>query len=119
MLKGAIKLSNKQKEKLNQVKKASPLVGIIHSLKEEFHSLFEKSKNLGEGILKLIDWIEKAEPYYRNSVPMIKRWFGEIDRNLLKIRLSQSLISVNNRLLLLNPRTAGNQTLPLLCSIRS
>ncbi len=57
LLKGAVKLSNKQKEKLNQVKEASPLVGMMHSLKEEFHSLFEKSKNLGEGILKLIDWI--------------------------------------------------------------
>ena len=49
LLKGAVKLSNKQKEKLNQVKEASPLVGIMHSLKEEFHYLFEKSKNLGKG----------------------------------------------------------------------
>ena len=63
---------------MNQVKKASPLVGIMHSLKEEFHYLFEKSKNLGEGILKLINLLKKAEPYYRNSVPTIKRWFGEI-----------------------------------------
>jgi hypothetical protein len=73
LLKGAVKLSNKQKEKLNQVKEAWPLVGIMHSLKEEFNYLFEKSKNLGEGILKLINLLKKAEPYYRNSVPTIKR----------------------------------------------
>ena len=29
-------------------------------------------------MLKLIDWLEKAKPYYRNSVSTIKRWFGEI-----------------------------------------
>ncbi len=32
----------------------------MHSLKEEFHYLFEKSKDLGEGILKPINWIEKT-----------------------------------------------------------
>ncbi|MDB9509939.1 transposase [Kamptonema animale CS-326] len=85
LLKGAVKLSNKQKEKLNQVKEASPLVGIMRSLKEEFHYLFENSKNLGEGILKLINWIEKAEPYYRNSVPTIQRWFGIFLKNICNI----------------------------------
>jgi hypothetical protein len=38
-------LSNQQKEKLEQIKEASPLGGIMHSLKEEFHSLFENRKN--------------------------------------------------------------------------
>ena len=63
---------------MNQLKEASPLVGMMHSLKSEFHALFEKSKNLGEGMLKLIDLLEKAKPYYRNSVSTIKRGFGEI-----------------------------------------
>lgn len=40
LLKNAVKLSNKQKEKLNKVKEASQLVGVIHSLKSEFHALF-------------------------------------------------------------------------------
>jgi len=101
LLKGAVKLSNKQKEKLNQVKEASPLVGIMHSLKEEFHALFEKSKNLGEGILKLIDWIEKAEPYYRNSVPTIKRWFGEIVGYFERRTTNGIVEGINNKLKLL------------------
>jgi hypothetical protein len=50
----------------------------MHSLKSEFHALFEKSKNLGKGMLKLIDLLEKTKPYYRNNVSTIKRGFGEI-----------------------------------------
>ncbi|WP_333157828.1 hypothetical protein [Microcoleus sp. B9-D4] len=39
----------------------------MHSLKEEFHALFDKCKNLSAGILELIDWLKKAEPYYSLS----------------------------------------------------
>ena len=48
------------------------------SLKEEFHDLFERSKNLGEGTLELIDWLKKAEPYSQKSGTTIKRWLAEI-----------------------------------------
>jgi transposase len=47
-------------------------------LKEEFHDLFENSKDLGQGTLELIDWLKKAEPYYKKSVSTIKRWLAEI-----------------------------------------
>jgi len=33
---------------------------IASPLKEEFHSLFEKSNNLGDGILELTDWLKKG-----------------------------------------------------------
>ena len=68
LLKAEDNLSNKQKQKLKQVKDASPLIGIMHELKEEFRFLFEHSKNLGEGTLELIDWLKKAQPYYKKSV---------------------------------------------------
>jgi hypothetical protein len=48
-------LSPKPKAKLLQAKTASPLVEIMHSLKEEFHNLFENSCGWGEGTLGLID----------------------------------------------------------------
>ena len=47
LLKAEDNLSNKQKQKLKQVKEASPLIGIMHELKEEFRFLFEHSKNSG------------------------------------------------------------------------
>ena len=65
-------LSNKQKQKLKQLKEASPLIRIMHELKEEFRFLFEPSQNLGEGTLELIDWLKKAQPNYKKSVETIK-----------------------------------------------
>jgi hypothetical protein len=61
LLKAEDNLSNKQKhkQKLKQVKEASPLIGIMHELKEEFRFLFEPSQNLGEGTLELINWLKK------------------------------------------------------------
>lgn len=66
LLKAEDKLSDRQKEKLEKVKSASPLVGIMHFLKEEFHAIFENSKDWGKGTLELIDWLKKAEPYYHS-----------------------------------------------------
>ena len=88
---------------MNQVKEASPLVGIMYSLKKEFHSLFENTKNLGEGIVKLIDWIQKAEPYYRNTVPTIKRWFGEIVGYFERQTTNGVVEKINKKLKLLKP----------------
>lgn len=78
LLKAENKLSEEDQVKLKQVKDASLRVGAMHTLKEEFHSLFEKSNNLGDGILELTDWLKKAQPYYKKSVETIKRWLGEI-----------------------------------------
>jgi transposase len=73
LLKAENDLSSQQKLKLKQVKDASPLVGSMQILKEEFHTLFEKSNSLGDGILELTDWLKKAQPYYKKSVETIKR----------------------------------------------
>ena len=78
LLKAEKDLSSEQELKLKQVKKASGTLESMHILKEEFHSLFEKSNNLGDGILELTDWLKKAQPYYKKSVETIKRWLGEI-----------------------------------------
>jgi len=78
LLKAENDLSSQQKLNLKQVKDASPLVGTLHFLKEEFHTLFEKSNCLGDGILELTDSLKKAQPYYKKSVETLKRWLGEI-----------------------------------------
>jgi len=71
-------LSREQELKLKQVKNASEILENMQILKEEFHSLFEKSNNLGDGILELTNWLKKAQPYYKKSAATIKRWLGEI-----------------------------------------
>ena len=78
ILKAENKLTEKQKYKLDKMREASPLIARMHSLKEEFHDIFDKSEDLGTGMLGLIDWLKQAEPYYQKSVKTIKRWFGEV-----------------------------------------
>lgn len=101
LLKAEDNLSNKQKQKLKQVKDASPLIGIMHELKEEFRFLFEHSKNLGEGTLELIDWLKKAQPYYKKSVGTIKRWLAEIVGYFEQRTTNGIVEGINNKLKLL------------------
>lgn len=60
LLKAEDKLTYKQKEKLDKIREASPLLKIMHSLKEEIHDIFDNSEDLGEGILGLLDWLKKS-----------------------------------------------------------
>lgn len=101
LLKAENNLTKKPKEKLNQVKEASPLVGIMHGLKEEFHCLFERSQNLGIGTFELIDWLKKAQPYYKKSVATIKRWFAEIVGYFEQRTTNGIVEGINNKLKLL------------------
>jgi transposase len=77
------------------------MLGIMHSLKEEFHDLFEKSKYLGEGILNLMDWLNKAKLYYRNSVATIRRGFAEVVGFFEKRTTNGIVEGINNKLKLL------------------
>jgi transposase len=101
LLKNEKDLSSQQSQKLEILKEASPLVGIMHSLKEELHDLFERCNNCGEGTLALLDWLKKASPYYHKSVKTIKRWFGEII-GYFESRTTQGVVEgINNKLKLL------------------
>ena len=50
----------------------------MHSLKEEFRIIFEKSHNWSEGTLELIDWIKKASNVFSKSCQTLINWFGEV-----------------------------------------
>ena len=77
-------------------------MGILHSSKEEFHELFENSKYLGEGILNLMDWLNKAQVYYRNTVATIRRWFAEGVGHFEKRTTTNGIVEgINNKLKLL------------------
>jgi transposase len=90
LLKSADNLSEKQKNKLKVVKEASPLIAIMYELKEEFHDT-----------LNLIDWLKKAEPYYKKSVKTSKRWLPEIV-GYFEARTTNGIVEgINNKLKLL------------------
>jgi transposase len=77
------------------------MLGIMHSLNSEFHELFEKSKYLGEEILNLMNWLNKAQLYYRNSVATIRRWFAEVVGYFEKRTTNGIVEIINNKLKLL------------------
>jgi transposase len=101
LLKTEESLSEKQKEKLSILKEASPYLGRMHDLKEEFINLFDLSKNLGEGTLKLLDWLESAQGFFRKTVPTIKRWFAEIVGYFERRTTNGVVEGINNKLKLL------------------
>lgn len=101
ILKAENKLTEKQKDKLDKIREASPLIARMHSLKEDFHNLFESNKDVETGMLELIDWLKKAEPYYQKSVQTIKRWFGEIIGYFERRTTSGVVEGINNKLKLI------------------
>ena len=65
LLKNKCNLNEKQKSKLDQVKKVCPTLGKMHELKEKFRDIFEKSQDGITGLLKISDWLKEAATYYR------------------------------------------------------
>jgi transposase len=101
ILKAEDKLTDQQKIKLDTIREASPLIAIMHSLKEEFRILFAPSEDAGTGILGLLDWLEKAAPYYQKSVNTIKRWFGEVAGYFDRKTTSGVVEGINHKLKLI------------------
>jgi transposase len=101
LLKAESKLTERQQEKLDKIREASPLIAIMHDLKEKFHDLFEQREDLVTGTFELIDWLKKAEPYYQKSVKTIQRWFGEIV-GYFERRTTRGVVEgINNKLKLI------------------
>jgi transposase len=78
LLKNEKDLTDKQKDKLEEVKKVSPILAKMHGLKEDFRNIFETNYNWVEGLLSLADWLKNAQDYFPKSFGTIRRWIGEI-----------------------------------------
>ena len=101
LLKGEENLTDKQKIKLEEIREVIPLLGKMHQQKEEFRKVFEEAKNWGDGVSKLLDWMEKAKETYKDSVGTICRWFGEIS-NYFENRTTNGVVEgINNKLKLI------------------
>jgi transposase len=98
LLKRSESLKEEQKQKLSLLKEASASIQVMHDLKEEFTQIFDQSKNLGEGTLKLADWLLKATPFFPKTVKTIKNWFGEIVGYFEQRTTNAMVEGINNRL---------------------
>ncbi|MDJ0659856.1 MAG: transposase [Crocosphaera sp.] len=69
----------------------------MHQLKEEFTEIFDNSKNLGEGTLKLVNWLLKANSFFPKTVITIRNWFREIV-GYFERRITNAVVEeINNR----------------------
>ena len=101
LLKRSENLNEKQKNQLIKLKEASPKIAIMYNLKEEFTEIFDKSNNLGEGTINLLDWLEKAAPFFQKTVKTIKNWFGEVV-GYFERKTTQGVVEgINNKLKLI------------------
>jgi transposase len=107
ILKAEDKLTEQQKVKLDTIREASPLIAIMHSLKEEFCNLFNTSEDSGTGILGLLDWLEKAVPYYQKSVKTITAGFGEVAGYFERKTTNGVVEGINNKLKLIKRNGFG------------
>ncbi len=98
LLKREADLNDKQKKKLLDMKNASPKIEVMHQLKEEFAEIFDNSKNLGEGTLKLVNWLLKANSFFPKTVRTIRNWFGEIVGYFERRTTNAVVEGINNRL---------------------
>jgi transposase len=101
ILKNEDNLSDRQKDKLAQVKNVSDRLKIMHQLKEEFREIFEKTEKWTDGLLKLGKWLSIAQKYFVNSQSTIYRWFDEILAYFDNRTTSGVVEGINNKIKLI------------------
>jgi len=94
-------LTEKQKEKLEEVKLNFPLLAKMHQQKEAFRDIFEKPQSWVDGTFELMDWIGGAGETFEKSVETIKRWMSEITGYFEHRTTSGAVEGINNRLKLI------------------
>lgn len=106
LLKNEKDLNEPQKHKLKQVKKMFPKLATMQVLKEELREIFATAKN-AEGLIKLLDWLEKSVAYFPKASQTIIRWFGEIV-NYFDNRTTNGVVEgINNKLKLIKRAAYG------------
>jgi transposase len=107
LLKNEQELTDKQKDKLKEVKKVSPVLAKMHCLKEKFRKIFDTNFNWVEGLFSLGDWLRDAKEYFPKSFGTIRRWLGEIIA-YFDYRTTQGIVEgINNKLKLIKRRGYG------------
>lgn len=101
LLKPEGNLTEKQKLKLEEVKKNFPVLAKMHQQKEDFRNIFETASSWADGALRLIDWMSNAKDTFKDSFGTIHRWFGEITAYFETRTTSGAVEGINNRLKLI------------------
>ena len=101
LLKNEKELNPKQKDKLVEVRNASPTLKIMHQLKEKFRKIFEEVERWADGLIELGEWLSTAQKYFVNSHSTIVRWLDEILADFDNRTTSGVVEGINNKLKLI------------------
>ena len=107
LLKNEKELNPKQKDKLIEVRNASPTLKIMHQLKEKFRKIFEKVERWADGLIELGGWLSTAQKYFVNSHSTIIRWLDEILAYFDNRTTSGVVERINNKLKLIKRSAYG------------
>ena len=107
LLKNEKELNPKQKDKLVEVRNASPTLRIMHQLKEKFREIFEKVERWADGLIELGGWLSTAQKYFVNSQSTIVRWLDEILAYFDNRTTSGVVEGINNKLKLIKRSAYG------------
>jgi transposase len=101
LLKPEKNLTDTQKLKLDEIKKALPRLAEMHQQKEALRDIFETAKSGTDGMLKIAAWMKKSQEIFKDSVGTIGRWFGEITNYFESRTTSGAVEGINNKLKLI------------------
>ncbi|MEH2221029.1 MAG: ISL3 family transposase [Nostoc sp.] len=101
LLKNEDNLNEEQVDKLIQVKNVSPVLKVMHELKEKIRKIFNKTNDWYTGVFKLGMWLSRAKKYFPNSNNTIIRWFDEIIAYFDNGTNSGMVEGINNKLKLI------------------
>ncbi len=107
LLKNESSLNESQILKLKQVKLVSPILGIMHELKENFRNIFEENTDWLSGLFSLGKWLNSAAQYFPSSQQTIKRWLDEIVAYFDNRTTSGVVEGINNKLKLIKRSAYG------------
>jgi transposase len=101
LLKNEDNLSEEQLKKLIQVKNISPVLKVMHEIKEKFRKIFDRTNDWYTGVFKLGMWLSKAKKYFPKSNNTIIRWFDEVIAYFDNGTNSGVVEGINNKLKLI------------------
>ena len=107
LLKNEKELNQKQKDKLAEVRKVSPILKVMHQLKEKFRKMFEDNERWVDGLIEISEWLSTAQKYFVNSQSTIYRWLDEILAYFDNRTTSGVVEGINNKLKLIKRSAYG------------
>lgn len=101
LLKNEKNLNEEQIKKLAQVKEVSPILKLMHDLKEKIRIIFDETDDWLTGLFELGLWLSKAKKHFPVSQKTIIRWIDEIIAYFDNGATSGVVEGINNKLKLI------------------